>query len=176
MYTQFVPQPVTCRPRQGLSFISPPPLGVFNVRIPWGTPVGYPRAPTPQFPNLANSHVEITALHQQLIQALEQQAVKDSEIDRLNNLVQKQQGELDSVTRIFEKREIELKREQEQINIKRQRDWEQGRKRELAEWVERQRTWKEREQTLNKQLAKRQSEWGNERYLKQEGTQGGAPI
>ena len=204
MYTQFVPQPFTCRPRQGLSFISPPPSGVLNVRIPWGTPVGYPRAPTPQFPkmgnlhaneyhqvyneqsqqggipnnkglpNLANSHIEIKALHQQLIQALEQQAVKDSEINRLNNLVQKQQGELDSVTQSFEKREIELKREQEQINIKRQRDWEQGRKRELAEWVERQRAWKEREQTLNEQLAKRQSEWGNEQYLKQEGTQGGA--
>ena len=206
MYTQFVPQPFTCRPRQGLSFISPPPSGAFNVRIPWGTPVGYPRAPTPQFPsrenvdnlhgyehhqvynkqsqqggipnnrgltNPANSYVELKALHQQLIQALEQQAVKDSEINRLNNLVWKQQGELDSVTQSFEKREKELKREQEQINIKRQRDWEQGRKRELAEWVERQRAWKEREQTLNDELEKRQSEWGNEQYLKQEGTKGG---
>ena len=54
MYTQFVPQPFTCRSRQGLSFISPPPLGVFNVRIPWGTQVGYPRAPTPQFPSRGN--------------------------------------------------------------------------------------------------------------------------
>ena len=53
--------------------------------------------------NLNNSHIEIKVLYQQLIQALEQQAVNDSEIDRLNNLVQRQQGEIESVIQVFKK-------------------------------------------------------------------------
>ena len=205
MYTQFMPQPFTCWPRQGQSFIAPPPFTEFNARIPSGSPVGFPRAPGPQsmgmnispitsnehyqipneqtwrggmsnngvLTNPHNPHAEIKALQQQLVVAFQQGAMQDSEIDRLKGLVQKQQGEINSITQSFQKREIEFKREQKQNNIERQRVWEQERKKEQVNWVERQRAWKEREQALNKELDKRQSQLESKQYLKREVIQRG---
>ena len=179
-------QQLAYRPNQlkGLSFVPPHPAAGFNVRIPWGSPVRFPRGPSPQFPSDGNFGIlhsnwyhqvpmeqyqgngisysggptnpnklnaEVKALHQQLIQALEQQAIQQSEIDRLKGLVQEQQGELDSMTKKLQESTVELKAEQER---QRQKVLEQKQQKEHKEW-------KEREQVLKDELAKRHNELEN---------------
>ena len=114
-----------------------------------GNGMSYSEAPA----NVNNLYAEIEALHQQLAQALGQQAAQDSEIDRLKGLVREQQGELDSMTQKLHKSTVELKAEQEQER-QRQKTLEQKQQKEHKEW-------KEREQVLKDELAKRQSELEN---------------
>ena len=183
------PQQLAYRPNQPnrLSFVPPQPSARFNIRVPWGTPVRFPQGPLPQFPiipssrhyqvpkeqyqgnrisynvsaiNLNNLNAEVKALYQQLVQALEQQAVQDSEIDKLKGLVQKQQGELDLMTQRPHQSKVELKTKQEQERHRR-KVCEQKQQKEHKEWVERQQVWKEREQVLKDELAKKQSELEN---------------
>ena len=188
MSVPYMQQQLAYRPHQpnGLPFVaSQPPVG-FNIRVPWETPVRFPRGPSPQFPsngyvgilpstqyhqvpaeqyqrnwisynggctNANNPYAEAKALHQQLIQALEQQTIKDSEIGRLKGLVQEQQRELDSMTQKLHESKVELETKQEQER-QRQKVWEQKQQKEHKEW-------KEREQVLKDELAKRQSELEN---------------
>ena len=112
-----------------------------------GNGISYNGGPTN--PNKLNA--EVKALHQQLVQALEQQAIQESEIDRLKGLVQEQQRELDSMTQKLHESTVELKAEQER---QRQKVLEQKQEKEHKEW-------EEREQVLKDELAKRQSELEN---------------
>ena len=112
-----------------------------------GNGISYNGGPTN--PNKLNA--EVKALHQQLVQALEQCAIQESKIDRLKGLVQEQQGEFDSMTQKLHKSTVELKAEQER---QRQKVLEQKQQKEHKEW-------KEREQVLKDELAKRQSELEN---------------
>ena len=112
-----------------------------------GNGISYNRGPTN--PNKLNA--EVKALHQQLVQALEQRGFQESEIDRLKGLVQEQQGELDSMTQKLHKSTVELRAEKER---QRQKVLEQKQQKEHKEW-------KERKQVLKDELAKRQSELEN---------------
>ena len=53
MYAPHMQQQLAYRPNQlnGLSFVPPHPAAGFNVRIPWGSPVRFPRGPSLQFPS-----------------------------------------------------------------------------------------------------------------------------
>ena len=101
--------------------------------------------------HLNNLYAEIKGLHQQLAQALGQQAAQDSEIDRLKGLIREQQGELDLMTQKLHESTVELKAEQER---QRQKVLEQKQQKEHKEW-------KESKQVLKDELAKRQSELEN---------------
>ena len=91
----------------------------FGPQVPWGPLMGFSRGPPPRFPvrysqvipkrgeqvyNQASgepvindgSRAEIKILHQQLAQAHEKQVALDSQINKLWELVQKQQGEFES--------------------------------------------------------------------------------
>ena len=95
-----------------------------------GNGISYSRGPTN--PNKLNA--EVKALHQQLVWALEQRPIQESEIDRLKGLVQEQQGELDSMTQKLHESTVELKAEQER---QRQKVLEQKQQKEHKEWKER---------------------------------------
>ena len=183
MYASYWQQPqLAYRPSQlnGLCSVPPQRSAGFNVRVPWSTPVRFPQSSSPHFPvipssghcqvprepyqgnripynggaiNVNNLHSEVKMLHQQLVQALEQQTIQQGEIDRLKGLVQEQQGELDSMNQKLHESKVELKTEQEQER-QRQKVWEQKQQKEHKEW-------KEREQVLKDELAKRQSELEN---------------
>ena len=115
--------------------------------------MGFLRGPPPQFPltypqviskrgeqvyNQARGEpvinddprAEVKILHQQLAQAQEKQAALNSQINKLWELVQKQQGEFDSKILKFQTRE----KEQDQANMERQKVWEEERKGEQAKW------------------------------------------
>ena len=53
MYTPHMQQQLAYRPNQlnRPHFVPPQPSAGFNVRIPWGMPVRFPRGPLPQFPS-----------------------------------------------------------------------------------------------------------------------------
>ena len=109
---------------------------------------------------------EIKILYQQLVQAQEKQAALNSQINKLWELVQKQQGEFDSQILKFQTRE----KEQYQANMERQKVWEEERKKEQAKWEAREKTWKqrsqrklqEREWVWAKELEKKKREWERE--------------
>ena len=148
----------------GHSFFAPQqnPTG-FRPWVPWGPSVGFPRGPPPRFP-LGDSQAipirreqvynpdsgepvinddpraEIKILHQQLVQAQEKHAALNSQINKLWELVLKQQREFDSQILKFQTRE----KAQYQANMERQKVWEEERKREQAKWEAREKTWKER--------------------------------
>ena len=104
--------------------------------------------------------------HQQLVQAQEKQAVLNSQINKLWELVQKQQEEFDSQILKFQTRE----KEQYQENMERQKVWEEERKREEGKWEARGKAWKERsrrelqerEWGWAKELEKKKREWERE--------------
>ena len=146
----------------------------FGPQVPWGPSMGFLRGPPPQFPltypqvisergeqvyNQARGEpvinddprAEVKILHQQLAQAQEKQAVLNSKISNLWELVQKQQGEFDSKILKFQTRE----KEQDQANMERQKVWEEDRKKEQAKWEAQEKAWKERSQ---RELQER--EWG----------------
>ena len=158
-------------------------------RVPWDPSMGFLRGPPPQFPprysqviptrgkqvyNLASGEpvinddprAEIKILHQQLAQAQEKQAALNSQINKLWELVQKQQGEFDSQILKFQTRE----KEQYQANMERHKVWEEERKKEQAKWEAREKTWKERSQrelqerewVWAKELEKKKREWEGE--------------
>ena len=174
----------------GHSFFAPQqnPTG-FGPRVPWGPSMGFLRGPPPQFPlrysqviptrgeqvySPANGEpvinddprAEIKILHQQLVQAQEKQAALNSQINKLWELVQKQQGEFDSQILKFQTRE----KEQYQANMERQKVWKEERKKEQAKWEAREKTWKERSQrelqerewVWAKELEKKKREWERE--------------
>ena len=161
----------------------------FGPRVPWDPSMGFLRGPPPQFPlrysqvipasgeqvyNPASGEpvinddprAEIKILHQQLVQAQEKQAALNSQINKLWELVQKQQGEFDSQILKFQTRE----KEQYQANMERQKVWEEERKKEQAKWEAREKTWKERSQrelqerewVWAKELEKKKREWERE--------------
>ena len=165
----------------------------FGPQVPWSPSMRFSRGPPPRFPlrysqvipirgeqvyNPANGEpvinddprAEIKILHQQLTQAQEKQAALDSQISKLWELVQKQQGEFDSKILKFQTRE----KEQDQANIKRQRVWEEERKREQAKWESWEKAWKERNQRelqerewgWAKELEKKKREWEREQKWK----------
>ena len=115
---------------------------------------------------VVDPRAEIKILHQQLVQAQEKQAVLNSQINKLFELVQKQQGEFDSRIRKFQARE----KEQYQANMERQKVWEEERKREQAKWEAWEKAWKERSQRelqerewgWAKELEKKKREWKRE--------------
>ena len=171
----------------GHSSFAPPqnPTG-FGLRVPWVPPMGFPRGPSPRFP-LGHSQVtpirveqvyspanrecvikddpkaEVKTLYHQLAQAWEKQAAQDSQINNLRELAQKQQGEFHSEILKFQTREKELS----QTNIERQKEWEEERKREQAEWKAKEKVWKEKSQRelqekewgWAKELEKKRREW-----------------
>ena len=166
----------------GHSFFAPQqnPTG-FGPQVPWGPSVGFPRGPPPRFPlgdsqaipirreqvyNPDSGEPVIKILHQQLVQAQEKQAALNSQINKLWELVQKQQGEFDSQILKFQTRE----KAQYQANMERQKVWEEERKREQAKWEAREKTWKERSQRelqerewgWAKELEKKKREWERE--------------
>ena len=127
--------------------------------------MGFPRGPPPRFPlrysqaipirgeqvyNPASGEpvinddprAEIKIFHQQLVQAQEKQAALNSQINKLWEFVQKQQGEFDSQILKFQT----MEKEQYQANMERQKVWEEERKKEQAKWEAREKTWKERSQ------------------------------
>ena len=131
----------------------------FGPRVPRGPSMGFPRGPPPRFPlrypqaipirgkqvyNPASREpvisddprAEIKILHQQLVQAQEKQAALNSQINKLWELVQKQQGEFDSQILKFQTR----KKEQYQANMERQKVWEEERKKEQVKWEAREKT------------------------------------
>ena len=147
-------------------------------KVPWGPLMGFPRGPPPRFPLRYSqvipirgeqvyspasgepvinddSRAEIKILHQQLAQAHKKQVALDSQINKLWELVQKQQGEFDSKILKFQTRE----KEQDQANMERQKVWEEERKREQAKWKAREKAWKERSQ---RELQEREWGWAKE--------------
>ena len=161
----------------------------FGSRVPWGPSMGFLRGPPPQFPltysqilpkrgeqvyNQASGEpvinddprAEVKILHRQLAQAQEKQAALNSQINKLWELVQKQQGEFDSQILKFQTRE----KEQYQANMETQKVWEEERKREQAKWEAREKAWKERSQRelqerewgWAKELEKKKREWERE--------------
>ena len=174
----------------GHSFFDPQqkPTG-FGPQVPCGPSMGFPRGPSPRFPLMYSQAIpirgeqvynsasgaplindgpraEIKILHQQLVQAQEKQAALNSQINKLWELVQKQQGEFDSQILKFQTRE----KEQYQANMERQKLWEEERKKEQAKWEAREKTWKERSQRelqerewgWAKELEKKKREWERE--------------
>ena len=137
----------------------------FRPQVPLGPLMGFPRGPPTRFPQRYSqvipigggqvyspasgkpvindgSRAEIKILHQQLAQAHEKQVALDSQINKLWELVQKQQGEFESKIIKFQTRE----KEQYQANIERQKVWEEERKREQAKWKAKEKVWKESSQ------------------------------
>ena len=135
---------LSCIPQQN-------PRG-FRPQVPWGQLMGFLRGPPPRFPLRYSQFIpmkeqvyspasgepvidddpraEIKILHQQLVQAQEKQVALNSHINKLWELVQKQQGEFDARILKFQARE----KKQYQANLERQKVWEEERKRGQAKW------------------------------------------
>ena len=88
-------------------------------------------------PSTGDNNAEIEVLHQHLAQAqealaksnqaLQQRTAQDSQINKLRELVHKQQGDYESAIKGFQEREQRWEREQYEAAIERQKDWEEER-------------------------------------------------
>ena len=86
-------------------------------------------------PHVGDNKVEVEVLCQQLAQAqealaksnqaLQRRAAQDSQLNKLRELVHKQQGDYESAIKGFQEREQTWEREQYEAAIERQKGWEE---------------------------------------------------
>ena len=189
MYAPHMQQQLAYRPDQlnRPHFVPPQPSAGFNVRIPWGMPVRFPRGPLPQFPSdvRGRSIPPFNPYHQVHMEQCQGNGMSYGEAPaNLNNLYSEikalhqqlaqalgqraaQDSEIDRLKGLVQEQQGELdsmtqKLHKSTVVLEAEQEQERQRQKALEQKQQKEhKEWKEREQVLKDELAKRQSELEN---------------